>query len=78
MSEKEDVAEWVVKLKNLLVEKAYRHFETRPISLEDFTKFLMESAFVPRWDDLFIPETYELYLRKVSDAASSLEDKMSD
>lgn len=70
-------ADWVSKLKDLLLQNAMQHFEYKETSMEGFTSFLQTKAFMPRWDN-FIEAIYQEYLQKVSDACQSLEKKLSN
>jgi hypothetical protein len=57
---------WTDKLKQLLTDRALEYFQGPSVSYEDFIEYLGKHAFVPRWGDEFLADTFELFCLKYS------------
>lgn len=55
---------WTEKLKQLLTDRALEYFQGPSVSYDDFIDYLGKHAFIPRWEDRFLADTFELFSLK--------------
>lgn len=67
----------VKRLQEVLAKEAATHFPNTVLK-EDLAAYIKNLTQVVDWEEDFLSDVYDLYLRKVSQAGQQLCDKISD